>query len=442
MSGIGRRGGISPSLAGVIAGALMVVVVLVMAKINLDFAAPWAHTHTLTVETTDADGISVSSDVRINGRLVGQVTGVRAAGRNAEVTIHVDDSEWPLPATTTASVRLATLLGQKYIELQTTPGSAAAKGAVGGDLADDATIRDARPVVDFDQILDGFDRPTRDALIGAVTSLSGGVSGQEGTIQQLLPDLGDLSRHSTTPTGELAARDDSINRILVNLGIAADQLDRSRDDLAGFIDGLNRVTGALATHQDALRGFIRSGDQLNQTTDEILGNGFAGRLAGGLERLSTTVRDLDRTFRIVYPQTYSFAHAPIADFGGRTAAQAGHDLIYEISDANSQSNKDGYFLREFLQTIDSSGLGAGSSVGSASPPGAGSSSAGNGAPGLPLPRLPVPPPSPGPPLPGIGGSVPTPAPPPATSCPTIICLGSDSWTAAGGDGMLALWGGA
>lgn len=353
MIGTARGPRINPMLAGVIAGIVMLFIVGVMAKINIDFAAPWAKTHTLTVVTTDADGIGVSSDVRINGRLVGQVTATRAVGPQAEVTIHVDDSEWPLPDNTTASVRLATLLGQKYIELQTTTDH---KVTSGGQLQDNARIENAQPVVDFDQILSTFDKPTRDALTGVVRTLGGAVGNQEAVLQSLLLNLRDLSTHSVVPTGELAQRDDALNRILINLGITADQLNQSRDDLAGTIDNFNKVTGALATHQDALRGFIVSSDQINQTTHQILGNGFAPQLASDLTKLNTLVHDFDNTFATILPQSKEFQH---------TALKATLDLIYEIGDATSQSDKDGYMLRVNLQGLDASGLliGGASSTG-------------------------------------------------------------------------------
>ncbi|TMB90340.1 MAG: MCE family protein, partial [Chloroflexi bacterium] len=127
--------------------------------------------------------MSVGSDVRIAGRLVGQVTAIEAAGNHANITFHVDDSEWPLPSDTTASVRLATLLGQKYVQLN--PGHSTQP------LADNALIPlpVTRPVVDFDQILDTFDKPTRDSLTSLIRTAADAVQGEEGTLQQLVPDL-------------------------------------------------------------------------------------------------------------------------------------------------------------------------------------------------------------------------------------------------------------
>lgn len=350
MSERGRR--ISPMVAGLIAGAVIAVIVGIMAKINLDFAAPWSKTHTLTMQVVDADGIGASSDVRVAGRLVGQVTSVTAEGNYTDVVFHVDDSEWPLPADTTASIRLATLLGQKYVELQ--PGQN--KGSTLGDNATIGTDR-TKPVVDFDQILDTFDKPTRTSLTDIIKTAGGAFQSQEGTLQQLLPDLHDLSQHSVTPTGELAKRDPELNTILENLGTTADQLDRSREDFAGVIDNLNSVTGALASHSDALRGFIRNTDQLNQTTNLVLGNGGAQQFNAGLQRLNTLAKLTDDTFTQLVPASQAFAN----DHPGgsaETPMQMAIDMIASIGDAGSQSDLNGPFLRQNARGADCSGLTA------------------------------------------------------------------------------------
>lgn len=438
MSDRGRR--ISPIVAGLIAGVVIAVVVTIMAKINVDFAAPWSSTHTVGMRVTDADGIGVSSDVRIAGRLVGQVTGVESNGDYSTVTFHVDDSEWPLPADTTASIRLATLLGQKYVELQ--PGSDKKD-----HLADNATIDLPRtkPVVDFDQILSTFDQPTRHALTDIVKTVGAAVNGQEGTLQQLLPSLSDLSQHSVTPTGELVTRDSELNGILVNLGTTADQLNASRDDLAGVIDNLNSVTGALAKNTDALRGFIRNADAWNQTTDAVLGNGGAQEFAAGLGKLDGLANHVNTTFATLIPQSKAFVDVPL--LGGKTAVQSAIDLIYGIGDAASQGDNWGQWLRQNVTSVDFTGL----SPTVASPGGSGTnSSAPKGGSPLPLPTpppLPLPLPLPTPTLPGLslggsdgtgsdgGGILPTPSLNPGGI--NLLSYSTDMWLADYG-----AWGGA
>jgi virulence factor Mce-like protein len=371
MSTAGRRPLVNPMIAGILAAVVIAAIVLVMEWINVNFAAPWASTHTVTAQVSDVDGIAVSSDVRIAGRLVGQVTQVTAEGDHAAVTFHLDDSAWPLPTDTTAAIRLATLLGQKYVEL--TPGhDRTHQLADGGVIALDAT----RPVVDFDQVLDTFDPPTRQALTSLIRTLGAGVQGQEGALQLLIPGLRDLSVHGQAPTATLAQHDADVNSILVNLGIVADQLNRSRDDLVGVIDNMNTISGALAQNPQPLEGFIANVDALSQTGHRILGSGGAGQLASGLQQLTPVAGQFDRLLGALLPQTQAFKAGGIAP---------AITLVNEIGDAISQSDRDGFFLRQNLLGVDCSGLlPTGCTLPTSLPP----LRSGQAAPPLPLPLAP------------------------------------------------------
>jgi virulence factor Mce-like protein len=334
----GRRMRVNPILAGVAAGVLLGLIVGLMATINLTYGAPWAPTHTMVAQVTDADSMSVGSDVRIAGRLVGQVTTVQAAGDHTNVTFHVDTADWPLPADTTASVRLATLLGQKYIQLN--PGHSSEQMADGAILG----VQSTKPVVDFDQIIDTFDQPTRNALTSLLRTGGAALQGQEGTIQQLIPNLSDLSVHSQVPTAELVTRNAEFNSILVNLGVAAQQLGASRSDLAGVIAHLNAVTGALAADQGkAVRSFITNTDQINLTTNSVLGGGSAATLDAGLQKVGVFATYLNSLLATLIPTSRSFSQpvaaaepSDIVHGNGGIPANAAIDLIYEITDAASQ----------------------------------------------------------------------------------------------------------
>jgi virulence factor Mce-like protein len=378
MNSTGRRGGINPLFAGFAAGVLIAFVVGLMTTINLQYGAPWAKSHTLTAQVTDADSMSAGSDVRIAGRLVGQVVSINAAGSYANITLRVDDTNWPLPSDTTAFVRLATLLGQKYVQLN--PGHSSQW------LADDATIglQSTKAVVDFDQILNTFDKPTTDALTSLIRTAAASVQGQEGTLQQLIPDLGDLSIHSQVPTQELVTRDPELNKILINLGITADQLNASRDDFAGVITHLNEVTAALSSSEgQALKSYITNTDTLNITTHTVLANGNAQALDNGLKQIGQLASYLNTLLAHLIPQTAAACPPGNActlphGFNGATdgnvnlhgstttPAQAGIDLIYEIggsavSQGDGSTTSDGmkvgnFFLRQYAQGIDVCGL--------------------------------------------------------------------------------------
>lgn len=418
MSGTGRRGGFNPLIAGFIAGVAMALVLGLLAKINLDFAAPWSATHTLIAQVSDVDGISVGSDVRIAGRAVGQITAVRAEGTYSTVTFKVDEGDWPLAGNTSASVRLATLLGQKYLQL--TPGS-----DTHHPLPDNGTIGlpATSPVVDFDQILDSFDKPTRDSITSLIRTASAAVQGQEGTLQQLIPDLRDLSVHSVAPTGELVTRNTEINNILVNLGTTADTLNTSRDDLAGVIDNMNSITGTLASHQAALEGYISNVDALNQTTDAVLTNGRAAEFGAALQKLGTFTTQLNQLMADLVPETGAFANDH-SKATGLPIWQDAKNLVFQIGAATAQGNNSGYFLRQNANGADPCGLLGPTCVATNTPPSSASTTPTlpGCVPGLPCPSLPSLPSLP--PVP----TLPPLATPPALATPTPSSSGGSNPT--------------
>ena len=350
MSGTGRRGGFNPLIAGFIAGAVMALMLGLLVNINLNLAAPWTTTHTLSAQVTDVDGISASSDVRIAGRVVGQITAVNAQGDYSIVTFHVDDGDWPLPSDTSASIRLATLLGQKYLQLS--PGTD--KAHPFGDNAT-ITLKSTQPVVDFDQILNTFNQPTRNSLTSLIRTAASAVQGQEGTLQQLLPDLRDLSVHSVAPTGELVTRNAEINNILINLGTTADQLNQSGNDLVGVIDNMNSITGALASNQGSLEGYITNTDALNLTTDAVLSNGHAAEFNAGLQRLGSFATQLNQLMTTLVPETYNFK-VDVSPSTHQLVYQDAINLVFQIGAATAQSSQAGYFLRQYANGADPCGL--------------------------------------------------------------------------------------
>ena len=193
---------------------------------------------------------------------------------------------------------------------------------------------------------------------------------REGTVQDLIPRLSDLSVHSQAGTGELAARNTEINAILANLGVTADQLNTSRNDFAGVIDNLNAVSAALASNEGrALTSFISKTDTLNITTEAALGGSAAGQLDSGLKQVGEFATELNKLVATLIPESQTFDQAlPACHQGlGRAPAvcvepsdvisdnplncsnpavpcgssagiplRAGIDLIYEITNATSQ----------------------------------------------------------------------------------------------------------
>jgi phospholipid/cholesterol/gamma-HCH transport system substrate-binding protein len=238
----------------------------------------WDPGYQLKADFVDADGIANASDIRIAGVYVGQVTEIRSvSGGLAEITFRVDKEHAPMHQGTRANLRLQTLLGQKFIELDPGPNSAS-------QLEANSVIPSNKTTspVDFDQFLSSFNKPTRDALSNLITELGTATDGRGQDINALLVDLNQLSVQSAPDLQTFADRSDHINNILINAADVTQNLSDNREHLANVFTNLNTVLGAVAANDPGFRRFIHEGNL-------SLGHGLT-QLAGEQKNLNDTIR--------------------------------------------------------------------------------------------------------------------------------------------------------
>ena len=244
-------------LVGGIVLAVFLVLLGVAYQINRSFTLTfWDKGYEVKADFVDADGIANASDVRISGVNVGQITDIRSvSGGLAEITMRVDKDHAPLHEGTKANLRLQTLLGTKFIELDPGPsnGKTLANGAV---LPSNAT---ASPV-DFDQLLSSFNKPTRDSLSTLIQEGGNATNGQGENINALLGDLHSLSVNSTPDLQTFADRSDHIDSILRNLDNVSGNLADNRQHLANTFTNLDAVLGTISTNDAGFRKFLEQGN--------------------------------------------------------------------------------------------------------------------------------------------------------------------------------------
>lgn len=118
-------------LAAIAVGAIVVVLVVALSVVS--FGAT-----TYTAQLAHTAGLRVGEDVQISGVPVGEVRSIELSGDTVKVRFTVDDADH-LGPDTTASVKVATLLGTHYLAIDP-------KGS--GDLSD-GTIPLARTSVPY-----------------------------------------------------------------------------------------------------------------------------------------------------------------------------------------------------------------------------------------------------------------------------------------------------
>jgi phospholipid/cholesterol/gamma-HCH transport system substrate-binding protein len=210
----------------VLIGAVTVLVVLI--AVYLAYIAnnglPFVPTRELKVNIANGSNLVPGNDVLEGGQRIGFVSDMKPAEFQngtvgAQLTLKLSKSQGEIPIDSRVTIRLRSVLGQKYVDL--------VKGHSNHIFKDGATLPASQTnvPVQLDEIFNMFNPPTRRA------------------IQQNLQGYGDTfaSRGSDINTTIQA-----LPSLLRHLQPVASYLSAPSTELTGFFDALNRFTGALA----------------------------------------------------------------------------------------------------------------------------------------------------------------------------------------------------
>jgi virulence factor Mce-like protein len=203
-----------------IAGGFLILWLAFQAQTGL----PWESTSRVMVEVPDAGKLTRNAEVRIGGARVGQVLSMEAVPRDgdkpahAELEVQLDKAYGDLPVDTTSEVRLASVLGGKYLSL--VPGKSSDTIPDGGRLG----LERAQSSVEIEDALTVFDEEGRDGIRQLVGTLGDAMAGRGAALNETI--------------GITAQMLPGLQRVLGSL--VAD-----RTDLSGFISALSAATGTL-----------------------------------------------------------------------------------------------------------------------------------------------------------------------------------------------------
>jgi phospholipid/cholesterol/gamma-HCH transport system substrate-binding protein len=217
-----------------------VAIIVIFGQVRFD------HTTTYSAVFSNATGLREGQFVRAAGVEIGKVSRVDLIDRNemALVAFNVESSV-PLYESTTAQIRYADLIGNRYLELGrgdiqvTTP------------LAPGATIpiERTRPALDLDALIGGF-RPLFRAMdpekVNSIaSSIIAAFEGQGGTIAHVLDQTAQL-------TATLADRDQTIGDVVDNLNTVLDTTTQHQEEFGQLVNDLHELIGGLTDRADPL----------------------------------------------------------------------------------------------------------------------------------------------------------------------------------------------
>ena len=263
----------NPILVGTI--TILVVIVAVYLSYIAENGLPFVPTYNVNVDVANASELVKNADVRIGGARVGQVLTItpepatkRYPHPYARLGLSLQRSLAPLPLDTQYQIRLASVLGGKYVELF--PGKATRLGMPDGGtftISTNPRLDHNRPFVDLDTAFATFGPKTQRGLRLVIGELGDAVAGR-GT------QLNDAIYSTNGLIGPL----ESLLALLAS----------PRTHLSQFVSGLAATTGALAPVMPTLSSLLTNA----ATTFDALTNSNLGAAidqAPPTEQVATTV---------------------------------------------------------------------------------------------------------------------------------------------------------
>lgn len=239
----------------VIAGLITITALVGLAALALTAqrGLPGRSYYTVKAEFRDTANIDQFSEVRIAGNLVGQVLDSRYHAGTATLTLQLQSRIDPLPADTSARIRLKGLLGAKYVDLR--PGRSRAP------LAEGATIPSTRTstAVDVFRVIGALDARRQAELQQTFGALGEGFLGRGGQVNHALGAAPALVRDVDAVARTVNARSGAAARLVPSADVLAAAFDPARRDIAEGFGPAADTLDAFAAERRALGSTLDSG---------------------------------------------------------------------------------------------------------------------------------------------------------------------------------------
>ena len=273
-----------PFRIGVVAIALGVVgalLILVLSVVSFG-------TTSYTAELEHTAGLRKGEDVQVHGVSVGEVTDIELADEKVLVTFVLDDGI-ELGSRTRAEVKVATLLGTHYLDVDP---------AGPGRLAD-GRIPLERTAVPYNlqDVLEGgtenLQELDADTLAEALSAVSDTLSAATGDVTPALTGVTRLSEVVTT-------RSSQVQELLDAARSVTDQLSDSSDDIVGLMEQTNLVVSEITARRGAIHRL------LTETTG--LADALTAIVTQTREDLRPALRDVNLALAALKKEDRSLTH--------------------------------------------------------------------------------------------------------------------------------------
>ncbi len=270
---------------GVKVGIFMVVMLMLTAALFAIFGQYRAGPENgYTAVFDDVSSLKGGDSVRVAGVRIGTVDKVDLQPDNTVVVGFRADRDIVLTAGTKAAVRYLNLVGDRYLELIDSPGSAriAAPGSV---IPSDRT----EAALDLDLLLGGLKPVVQGLNPQAVNALTNSLiqilQGQEGNVESLFA-------RTSAFTGALADNSQTVQQLIDNLNTVLATINKDGDKFSATVDQLEKLITGLAADREPIGTAITALDSGTASLTDLLGEARQP-LAGTVDQLARLAPILD-----------------------------------------------------------------------------------------------------------------------------------------------------
>jgi phospholipid/cholesterol/gamma-HCH transport system substrate-binding protein len=235
------------------------IIILVFGQLRFD------RTNGYSAEFSNASGLKAGQFVRASGVEVGKVGAVRLVdgGRRVMVDFNIDRS-LSLNQSTTAQIRYANVIGDRYLELKRGDGEGSDRLLTPGGLI---PLGRTQPALDLDALIGGF-RPLFKSLDpekvnNIASSLITVFQGQGGTINDILDQTAQL-------TSALADRDQAIGEVVNNLNTVLDTTVKHQTEFDQTVNNFEILITGLKNRADPLADAVAHISNASGTVADLL----------------------------------------------------------------------------------------------------------------------------------------------------------------------------
>ncbi|MGK2877188.1 MAG: MlaD family protein [Solirubrobacterales bacterium] len=189
-----RRQGVADNPVLVGAGAILVMLVMILLSYNATTGLPFVPTYNITAEVPNGAALVKGNEVRIGGARVGIVTSITPVegevdgktSYHAQLALKLDKNIGPIPENSRVEVRPKSTIGLKYVEL--TLGDSSQTIANGGNLP----LSQATVATEFEDLLNTFDERVREGNKRSLQEFGNAFAGRGADLNVAFGELGPL----------------------------------------------------------------------------------------------------------------------------------------------------------------------------------------------------------------------------------------------------------